>query len=251
MARQVDNNLITKRRRKKKIKKLLIFFLFLISVLLILSIKLPYLNIKKINVTGNKIVDKDSIIKASSLSVGKNILYENYSKAKNEILKNPYVKSVEINKKLPNIVTINIEEREASFYIQKDKNFYIIDNEGLVLEERTDIKGLNLINLSGISLNEYKISGKLYDKDSRKIKVILEIAKIQSVSPLKITMLDFTNMYNIKCYFSNIEVQIGIPYEITSKLNKAVNIITLNKLNDKKGYIDLSSNGYPVFSIEK
>lgn len=248
-----DNKLIIKRRKKKKRKIKIVFSLFIISLLVILSFNLTCFNILGIEVKGNKNVTPACVIETSKIEIGGNILYENYYSAKKELLKNPYIDDVKINIHFPGKVVITLKERGAYYYIEKDATYYVIDNNGILLEKRKDIDNTKLVNLTGFALQKPILGKTLQDKDARKISAIKEIASLmlKCTSKIKMNKLDITSIANIECSFNNMKAKLGGPYNIEDKLNKSLNIIEQNKLQDKKGYVDVSFKGNPVFFIEQ
>lgn len=47
------------------------------------------------------------------------------------------------------------------------------------------------------------------------------------------------------------EIKLGSSDNILSKLNRAINIINGENLTTSTGYVDVSYNGNPVYSIDK
>ena len=82
--------------------------------------------IKNIEVINNKNISKDEIIKLSGINKGDNIFYTNMDNIKNGIITNPYIMKVEIKRELPDTILINVKEREAVFYGEKDGKYYFI-----------------------------------------------------------------------------------------------------------------------------
>lgn len=245
-------NLIKKRKRKKTIIK----FFLLTSVLLIISLtlllKLPYFSIKDIVVINNSNVTKDEIIKLSGIKNGNNIFNLNVGSIKDDILRNPYILKVEIKRKLPDKILINVNERSAAFYTQKDSNYYIVDKESIVLEKRSNINTMKLVKLVGYDKNNLVIGQVLPYKDNRKVQVVSSITDliIDNTSKINMSIVDVTNLYDIKIYYGNICVEMGDCNNLEEKLNKAISIIKTQNLQNKKGYVDVSFKGNPVFHIE-
>lgn len=245
------NEYIVKRRRKKRKKRVIIFLFLLVCVLVTLCLKLPYFNIKYINVDGNKILKSDKIIENSNIPKGKNIFYLNLNKYKDNIKQDPYVMDADVKQKLPNTIDIIVKERQAVFYINSGQSYFIIDKNGVLLEIRNNISGMNLIKLDGISIKNAKI-GKEIPCGSRRLELINEITGlVMKNKNLKMTSVDMTNIINLKLYFKDMCVIIGTPENLVDKLNKAVNIIISQNLIGKKGYIDVSFKGNPVFLLQQ
>lgn len=107
----------------------------LISAMIILAFKLPYFNIKNVEIQGNKAVSSKIIADTSGIFKGNNIFYLDIQKARENILKISYVSNVSIYRKLPDKIIINITERNARYFVKLDKSYLIVDNDGIILEK--------------------------------------------------------------------------------------------------------------------
>lgn len=249
---KTDNELILRRRRKKKVQKTFLLFVLMISLFATLCLKLPYFNIKTIQVLGNKNISKGDIISVSQISTGNNIFYINLKESKNNILSNPYIYSAEIIRKLPSTLQINIKEREAVFYNVKDNNNLVIDKNAIVLQQRDDIKGMKLIKLDGLDYSKVELGKTISDSDSRRVDVVKALGDIIANNKISgITSIDVSNSVDIKIYYGSILVKIGSEDDIDKKMNVALNILERKEVKGAKGYVDVSFAGNPVFFIQK
>lgn len=249
---KTDNELILKRRKQIRIKKALMLMVFLIAVFLTLCLKLPYFSIKYIKVYGNKSILSNSIIDDSKIYSGNNIFYTNLRDAAENILKNPYIENVNINRKLPGTININVKERKSTFYIETSKKYYIIDKNGILLEKRDNINNMKLVKLIGIDCSKVKIGECILNKDDNKIRAVDILGNIiqDNKLPFELTYVDVSNSVDIKIYFKDMCVELGEEDNLTKKLNRALNIMLNEKLGNAKGYIDVRFDGNPVFHIE-
>lgn len=250
---KTDNELILQRRRKKKLKKIFMLFILLLSLFIILCLKLPYFNIKNVEIDGNKNISDRDIVTLSNLSVGNNIFYINIKDSINNILSNPYISEVHIKRKLPSTIQISVKEREAVFYNKYENKYYVIDKNGIVLQKRDDLKAMKLVKLDGFDYSKCKIGQPIIDNDKRKMDAVNALGDIlkNSKAVADMTSIDVGNSIDIKVYFGDIYVKIGNASEIDKKINKAVNILKRNELKGAKGYIDVSFEGNPVLFIQK
>lgn len=251
VTKKTDNELILQRRRKKKIKKAILLFMLMTSLLVTLCLKLSYFNIKTVEISGNKKVTKNEVISLSNVNLGNNIFYINLQEIQNNILSNPYIASAKIERRLPSQIQITITEREAVFYIDKDGKYYIVDKNGVLLQKRSDIKGMKLVKLDGIDYDKAEIGKVSKDKDKRKVDAVKVLGNlIEDNRITDITSMDVSNSVDIKLYSGDILIKFGGIDNIDKKLNKALNILRRSELKGVKGYIDVSFNGNPVFYIE-
>lgn len=252
-TKKEENQLILKRRRRKFVKKLVLSLIFLMGILMTLLLKHPYFNIKDINVKNNKNIPTNDVIEISKLSKGNNIFYIDLDSAKKNLLENSYILDVDIKRELPNVLVITIKEREAVFYGSKGNRYFVLDRNGSVLEERQDIKNMNLVKLQGFDENKSKVGQTIVVDDERKIETARELSAIlgSKKDNYGVSVVDIQDITNIKVYYNNICIKLGNNEVLEEKLNKAFNIIfQKEELKGKKGYIDVSFEGNPVVFIE-
>ncbi|MBA5850654.1 FtsQ-type POTRA domain-containing protein [Clostridium sp. cel8] len=249
---KTDNELILRRRKRNRIKKGSLFFIFLLAVLCILAVKLPYFNINKIVVYGNKNIQDSEIKSISKIYKGNNIFYINLNESKSSIMENPYVESVTIERKLPSTIVINIKERNAVYYIKSDDLFCIIDKNAVLLEKKKSISNMKLVQLKGIDIGNCKIGDTIKNVDTKKVTAIKEIGNLieQSSTSFGINLVDVSNSLDIKAYKNKMYIKLGSYDNMRDKLNKALNIIEQEKLNNAEGYVDVRFKSNPVFFID-
>ena len=251
--RKSDNSLIQKRRKKNNARRRILLLIFMICIFSVLCFKLPYFNITGINVVNNKIVSKEEIVKLSGIEKGNNLFYINTTTGSEGILKNPYILSAKVERKLPNSIVITVVERDAIYYNTKDNKNFVIDKNGIVLEIKDDIKNMNLIKLDGFDYSKAEVGKQLESDDKRRLEAIIELAKyVKSDNILsKVTSIDISDPNALNVYYGNICIKLGNCDNIDKKLNTAVNILQRDEVKQGKGYIDVSFQGNPVFYLEK
>ena len=252
ISTKTENELILRRRKKIRIKRAIMLMVFLIALFFILCLKLPYFNIKYIKVYGNKSISSNSIIKDSKVYGGSNIFYTNLKDASENILENPYIEDVDIARELPGTININVKEREATFYIESSKKYFIIDKNGVLLQRRDNINNMKLVKLNGIDCSKVKVGECILNKNDNKIKAVTTLGSIiqNNKLPFEITYIDVSNSVDIKIYFKDMCVELGQGDNLGKKVNRALNIMLNEKLGSARGYIDVRFDGNPVFHIE-
>lgn len=120
------------------LKKWIVLFLFILSVLSITFFILKGLTIKQIIIIGNKHVLTDNIMSIMQIKEGKSIIYPSSRTLFERLKKNPWVKDAVIRKDLSGTLTVFIKESfpvAISFF---NDRAYLIDYEGVVLEDFTE-----------------------------------------------------------------------------------------------------------------
>ncbi|MBZ9635950.1 cell division protein FtsQ/DivIB [Clostridium sp. FP1] len=248
--------LLFKRKHKKRVKRLVWLSIIMVCILITLCFKLPYFNIKTIEILGNSNASKVEITEAAQIKPGSNIFYASFKESKKRITKNPYILGVTFKKVLPNKITIRVEERIAVFYGKVNNAYYILDNKGILLEKRSDIKDKNLVNLVGFNYEKCEIGDLIVSEDDRKINIANEITNIittyrKTNSAIKITMVDVSNVLDVKAFSGEMCIKFGTSDDLKNKFNKAINIISQPEYKSAKGYVDVSFAGNPVIFRSK
>ena len=248
--------LLHKRKTKKKVRYLMLLVIIMISVLITLCIKLPYFNITKIEIIGNSNASKTQINDAVKVHLGNNIISASFDDSKKQIMKNPYISDVIFKKVMPDKIIIKIKEKVAVFYGKVNNFYYILNNEGVLLEKRSNINDMNLVKLIGFSYEKYEVGNLIGPENDRKISILKELTSIiddyrKSNKNSNITMVDVSNVLDIKVFSGEMCIKFGTTLDLKNKFNKAINIITQLKYEGKKGYVDVSAGENPVVFIEK
>lgn len=127
-----------KKRVKIKIIPILIVIL-VIGLLAGLLYLLSLIPIKNIYIKGNYYLKDQEIIELANIDDYPSFIKTTTASMKKKIQKNPYIKKVNINKKLPATVIIEVEEKKLLF--RKD------DDKKIVLEDKSEIVDNNLYQL--------------------------------------------------------------------------------------------------------
>ena len=133
---------------KKKKLRLLPFFIFIIVVAIIVFSCLFVLDtkVKNIIITGNEVLSDDEIIELAGLTNYPSFYKTLNITIKNNITKDPLIKSVNINRSFYHIIEIEVEEYEI-LYKREDNGKYVLENkEEITLNKVTPYTIPRLIN---------------------------------------------------------------------------------------------------------
>ncbi len=154
-----------------KIKKMLSLenFINILSIILLSSISayaFIYLFISKdytienVKISGNKFLEKNNITSLISENIkNKNIYNIHVKELNNKIMSHEFIKTSKIYTSLPNTISIIINEINPILLFQKDKEYYLIDEN--YAQIKADIKSINHYSVPIISHydrfdNQYK-----------------------------------------------------------------------------------------------
>src|SRR5690625_7751044 len=107
-----DRNHKLKQARKQKSHPRLIFYLliFIILISIIVYLQSPLSNVKNFEVSGNTILSDETIIDKTNLNKKTNIWTINSKKLNKKLEKNSIIESVNVKRKLPSTILIEVKE---------------------------------------------------------------------------------------------------------------------------------------------
>ena len=229
----------TKHRRRRNLSLYyLLIFIVCVLVLFILS-RTVLFNINEYVVSGNERYSTEQILEAGKLKVGKNMYNLNLDnieyKIKDELI---YIEDVELLRKLPDMLIVNVTEAVAYACCEYDNGRYcVISRGGRYLEtEQLSIRE-NLILINGMELTGVALGEDFKSKDENKELIILELLKaIDETCPGKISYIDITDRTNIKMgYEGRINIEFGSSLDYEYKLRYITTIINENLDPDVEG----------------
>ena len=132
-----------KRKVRLKIKNILIF----LSVILIFLAVIYYvlqMPIKNIYISGNKILDDETVIELAKLSNYPSFLLTSTSEIKRNLSKSDYINNIKISKKLGNVIDIKVEEYKALALTNNGQR--VILSSGKIIENKDNITDVPVLN---------------------------------------------------------------------------------------------------------
>jgi len=226
-------------------KKLSLKILAVVCILIILIMGVmlcPYFYIKTINVSGNGIVSRDEILNVCELNSKDINLYAfNAFSAEDNLLKNPYIKSVDFKRVFPDTLDISIIERKPCGYIPYTDTFLFMDDKGRILDAKPSYtKPLPVVY--GLDFNTFTLGEILDVKQPEKLNTVVELSKLMNTYKIieNVVRVDVSKPNDIHLYVNKIDVVFGEFTDVNWKIGALSEII--KKLSpDDKGILDISS----------
>lgn len=169
---------------------------FIISLTSALVLSLPIWRLTKVEITGTDLIFKNKIVDVAKVPFGENIFFINLIDIDKRIRGIIQVKDVKIRKKLPDAVTIEIEERKPFALIVIGGRAALIDDEGYILANQG-------------SLSYYKIN------DASRLPVIRGIKKNDLVNGMRLNLRNrmfISNIFKLLSSYINpesLQIEIG------------------------------------------
>lgn len=198
-------NVLKRKKKTANFKRVVIFLPFFLLFFLIyfgfLKLENYFRNSEVFKVKEIKIHAKSEGIKGEiedrikGLELG-SILFVEAEEIRKNIMKNPYVRDVKIKKILPSRIEIFVEEREG-IAILRDKDNFVIDENGEAIEKVEDLNSLPLIR--GVSLKD-------------RIAIEMAVSLLKDLKDLGYEKLveevDVSNPFNIGVKMRNSKVKV-------------------------------------------
>lgn len=224
-----------KKRKKvnfKRIIKIILLMAFIIGAT-IFVMTTPIFNVTEINVEGNSRISNERIESLSKISLNVNT----YQYSKKNIIENikeePYIESVQVKRKLPSTIIINVEERNRDFFILNYGSYIYIDKQGYILEISNEVEKLPEIKGFSTSTENLVPGNRISDDDLEKINTaqkIIENIKNNEIES-EITSIDVSNT-NDFCVIMQGEgkkIHLGNASNINDKILMLKEILTKEK----------------------
>ena len=209
----------------------------------------PLFNIKTITVTGNSKLTEEELISLSGIQLEENTFRIQTIKAQEKIKQNAYVDTVNISRKLPNEVAIEITERTPTFMLTLGNAYVYMNNQGYLLEVAQN--ALELPIITGFQTKEEDIipGNRLVAEDLQRLDQVLQIMKSAESNGIK-DLITEINVENKQDYVLELKkekktVHLGDTSNLSTKMLYVISILEENK--DVEGEIlvntDLNNKG--------
>lgn len=165
----------------------------------------PVFNITEIKVEGNNKISKEEISSLSQIKIGENTFKINKNSTINKIKQNAYIEDVNIKRKLPSILEVNVKERQATYMLEYVNSYAYINNQGYMLEVADQKIDKPIIIGISTSADYIKAGNRLCDEDLVKLESVLKIMESATSNEIEslITKIDISDESNFVLYMES------------------------------------------------
>jgi len=247
---KVENNKKSNQKLKGFIKW--VFLMILLIGAITFFLMSPFFNIKEITIEGENRISAKQIENLSGLNIGQNIFNFSKIRVKENIKTNPYISTVEINRSLPNKISIKVTERIATFMIEIGGAYVYLDNQGYALELSNEKLELPIITSLNIDEVTFRPGDRLNNEDLIKLEQVITIVTAMKSNELydKLISIDISDTSN---YVLQMTDKKTVYLGDTNNLN--VKMLYIKKILETEegieGTIFLTGSNKEVFFREK
>lgn len=244
-------------KMKKLPRKLRKKLLGIIAVVLVVYLLLhsPLFTVQSIIVEGNSIVTDEKIVDLSEITAGERLYAVNINDSVKKISYYPYVESVEIKRKLPDKIIIEMVERKPVAAIVITGGYIQVNVEGRLLSIAPNIGQYNLPVISGVQLSEIPAPGNIIQNDNltQALQIISQCDQelINNLAELNVGQANSI----MACTNEGIEIRLGNVENITVRLadlNDILHKIVAQRIKAEDiEYIDMRYLDAPVIKLKE
>lgn len=239
-------------KRKKKRNRPSPFKLACITIVaaiaLMLFMRSSFFTVDTLKVEGNSYFTDEEIINMGHAATGKNLFFHSGSQEIVQYLESsPYIESAKVSKRAPGTLIIKVKEREQMAALAYNKEYLIIDADGLLLRRSSTKPKVTL--LSGIKLKKVTLGEPIEVDNEQRLRDALSILKAMKEGDLYFKKIVFTKK-TTKAYVYDALVCKGDAETLISSMEKERLQKILETLFDKgikRGTITFTEDGYASF----
>ena len=241
-------------------RKLFRLILVTVPAVLVLSfliwIAFQLLPVKTCEVVGDTRYDVGELRRAAGVKREDKLYRLDTEKLEEAILSEClYIREVEVRRSFPNTLIFSVEERKPTWYLEITGDFYVLDEEMMVIEETRDeasliragVTKLCLPNLTEAICGEFPVfgtvSGRSEEENRREIITTCELLVMFQRHGIKkeLTALDLASRFSVSAVFAgSYEIYFGDYRQMETKILLTEEILAKNRDTYAAGELDVS-----------
>lgn len=253
-AYEVRNRELKRRKLKFRILKISLLAIVIIGAIVFAMVS-PIFNITNITVTGNSKLTTTEIISLSGIQNNENIFRISKSHIINNIKQNAYVNNVEIHKRYPSMIQIDIEERVPNYMLQFGNGYVYINNQGYMLEISNEKLDLPIIIGYSTPQENLVAGNRLSEEDLEKLETVIRIMSVAQSNEIAnlITSIDISDPNNYTLHLDSEKkiVYLGDCSNLETRMLFLVGILENEKNHEGEIFINMNLNTDNPFFREK
>lgn len=221
--------------------------LLTISALLLLAalafVAYMVFRVREVAVTGCETLDANDVADISGLEYGQNIFLLDKQSVMDKLSEDPRIKPVSVEPQYPDRVVITIEERQPAAYIEKNGSLIVIDDEGWILELRSQPADSEHPMIYGLQADAFEVGQPLCSGDMFRVEVMTRVLGAAEQSDISLASVDVSLPADIMIITTDgLTVELGDDTQMHEKMSLInASIKEINALGIECGLLDVSS----------
>lgn len=238
-----------KKKRKKKRYLLKFIILLLVVIAVVVFLRSDFFNMDKINVKNNSHYTEEQVIELAGIKIGDNLFEFTARGMEKKLTKDPYIKTVEVQRILPDSLVITVTERKEQIVIPYENKFLVADLDGMLLKVADEAPDITLVN--NLTVKDPKPGTALEVKETQILTDTLNLLKDVDKAGLYFKEIS-VSQHSVKAYIYDSLTLEGGYDKISENLQYLPQVLDdlLNKKKVKRGTIKASGNKYFSFQPE-
>lgn len=241
-----------KRRRIRNIIAVILFFTFVCAFIGVYTYSkgAPIVNL---SVEGESIYKNEEILSAAEIEIGLNMLsLREKSVNKKVTTELPYIHSVELDRKLPDTLTVTVTPTKEKYLIVNDKGYICVNEHGKILSLKKKKLKEGMFRIYGFEVQECE-AGTEYipsEVNAAKYELVKNIVSLlEAEGVVDRASINLTDMSDAFINFdSRIRIYLGDCSEIDKQIKLACNVIKSSASDGQTGYIDMRYSDMAFFN---
>lgn len=237
-----------KRKRRKKHYLLKLLLLIAFCVALYFFLRSSVFDIKSIKVSESSHFTAEQVEEMAGIKAGMNLFEFRGGGCEDKLEENPFIKEAKIKRSLPGTVTIKLTERQEMAILEKDKQYVVIDGEGIVLQVVDQAPQLTLF--SGVTVKDVKENEPLTVNEENAYNKAMKILQAMEKGDLFFKRIDVSQVV-VSAYVTDTLLCRGKANNLIKSIeagNLQAVLYDLVKKNVKKGVVNVGDDQYFSFS---
>lgn len=242
-------------RRRRRGKKALIALGVIIGILLLAAVSFFAVQIKEIEVTGNKQYTREQIIDLIfDGRWSKNSAYCYYEDQFKEHKSIPFIEEYKIEFQSPTKVRVVVYEKSVVGYVSYMSSYMYFDKDGIIVESSGEqLAGVPLI--TGLEFGHIVLHKQLPVADQDIFENILNLTQVLSINEVKVDRINYNSFKEAELYIGDIRVELGNDENLNGKITELRDILGSAEIDGLAGTLYLDNydenNSNPMYSFIK
>ncbi|MBP2653088.1 MAG: ftsQ [Firmicutes bacterium] len=205
-----------------------------------LFINSSYFQVGTVVIEGNKYLSIEDVSKAAGVPEKINIFRLDTAEIKNHLLRDLRIGEVEVSRRFPTTIVINVKERKPLALVASAYGFVEVDKQGMVLSAFKTIKQVNVPIITGVRLGSIYIGDRA---EAVPLKKVLDyLAALDENTLNQLSEVNISSGGDIAAYtVQSVTIRLGTGDKLAEKAKLTGDI--LQNIGERKAavdYIDLN-----------